>query len=110
MRSKTLSDLQDPFADLFSDAGDGFCGIFSPPGSHGGEGSSTSVPVSVPTLVIPEEAVEAQAAQNGSGGVNSVVAATSGGLAINLIFDATAMAAPASFRAGIQQAAAILSG
>src|SRR4051812_22745655 len=39
----------------------------------------------------------------------SVVAVTSGGLTINLLFDAAAMAAPASFRAGIQQAAAILS-
>ena len=39
---------------------------------------------------------------------NSVVAVTSGGITINLLFDAAAMAAPASFRAGIQQAAAIL--
>ena len=33
---------------------------------------------------------------------------TSGGITINLLFDAAAMAAPASFRAGIQQAASIL--
>jgi hypothetical protein len=39
----------------------------------------------------------------------SVVAVTSGGVTINLIFDAAALAAPASFRAGIQQAAAIIS-
>jgi serralysin len=32
----------------------------------------------------------------------------SGGITINLLFDAAAMAAPASFKAGIQQAAAIL--
>ncbi|WP_143275301.1 NF038122 family metalloprotease [Bradyrhizobium canariense] len=38
----------------------------------------------------------------------SVFAATSGGATINLIFDAAAMAAPASFRSGVQQAAAIL--
>src|SRR5947209_11860429 len=38
----------------------------------------------------------------------SVVAVTSGGITFNLIFDAAAMAAPASFRAGIQQAAAII--
>jgi hypothetical protein len=38
----------------------------------------------------------------------SVVAVTSGGITINLLFDAAAMAAPASFRSGIQQAVAIL--
>jgi hypothetical protein len=38
----------------------------------------------------------------------SVVAVSSGGITINLIFDTAAMAAPASFRAGIQQAVAIL--
>jgi 20S proteasome alpha/beta subunit len=35
---------------------------------------------------------------------------TTGGIIINLLFDAAAMAAPASFRAGIQQAASILTG
>src|SRR5260370_22108375 len=38
----------------------------------------------------------------------SVVAVTSGGITINLLFDAAAMAAPASFRAAIQQAATML--
>jgi Cadherin-like len=38
----------------------------------------------------------------------SVVAVTSGGITFNLLYDAAAMAAPPSFRAGIQQAAAIL--
>src|SRR5437764_1530333 len=33
---------------------------------------------------------------------------TTGGITINLLFDAAAMAAPASFRAGIQQAASLL--
>ena len=62
-------------------------------------------------LVLPAETYEAQAAvsASGAGGPSSVVAETSGGLAINLIFDAAAMAAPASFRAGIEQAAALLS-
>ena len=56
------------------------------------------------------EAVVAESAQNGLGGPGSVVAETSGsGITINLLFDAAAMAAPASFRAGIQQAASILS-
>ena len=48
--------------------------------------------------------------QNGPGGPGSVVAETSGGLVVNLLFDAAAMAAPQSFRQGIEQAAAILSG
>jgi len=38
----------------------------------------------------------------------SVVAVSSGGININLLFDSAAMAAPASFRAGITQAASIL--
>ena len=33
---------------------------------------------------------------------------SAGGITINLLFDAAAMAAPASFRAGIQQAASLL--
>src|ERR1700682_176596 len=45
-----------------------------------------------------------------SDGPGSVVAVTSGGIPINLLFDAAAMAAPASFRAGIQQAATIYAG
>ena len=41
-------------------------------------------------------------------GPGSVVAVTTGGITINLLFDVAAMAAPASFRAGITQAAAML--
>jgi len=51
-------------------------------------------------------------AASGSAGTTSnlsaVVPVTSGGITINVIFDAAAMAAPASFRAGVQQAVAIL--
>ena len=75
-------------------------GLFGPP---------TSTPISP---VLPDESVEALAAVSGSGtgGSNSVVAETSSsGFTINLIFDAAAMAAPASFRTGIEQAASILS-
>jgi hypothetical protein len=74
-----------------------------------GQTPTTSAP---PTpVVLPAETYEAQAAvsASGLGGSGSVVAETSGGLTINLIFDAAAMAAPASFRAGIEQAAALLS-
>jgi Cadherin-like len=41
-------------------------------------------------------------------GPGSVVAVTTGGITINLLFDAAAMAAPQSFRDGIQQAANLL--
>ena len=67
-----------------------------------------SVPLPPPAL--PDESIEAESAQNGPGGPGSVVAETSGGLVVNLLFDAAAMAAPLSFRQGIEQAAAILSG
>ncbi|MGF6309005.1 hypothetical protein ABIB82_002942 [Bradyrhizobium sp. i1.8.4] len=70
-------------------------------------------PYSLPPtpVVLPDESVQAQTAVSGSGagGTGSVVAETSGGLTINLIFDAAAMAAPASFRTGIEQAASLLS-
>src|SRR3984885_9440869 len=62
--------------------------------------------------VLPAESVEAAAAvsASGGGGTGSVVAETSSsGFTINLIFDAAAMAAPASFLTGIEQAASILS-
>jgi hypothetical protein len=39
---------------------------------------------------------------------SSVVSLTSGGITINLLYDAAALAAPTSFRAAIQQAASIL--
>ncbi|NPV22972.1 NF038122 family metalloprotease [Bradyrhizobium aeschynomenes] len=57
---------------------------------------------------LPEEAVESLLAQGDFAGVGAVTAVSAGGLTINLLFDTAAMNAPASFRAGIQQAAAIL--
>jgi hypothetical protein len=57
------------------------------------------------TPALTAEAVEASSAQSGP---TSLVAFTSGGITINLLFDAAAMAAPVSFRTGIQQAASIL--
>jgi Cadherin-like/FG-GAP-like repeat len=50
----------------------------------------------------------ADGSAGGQGNPDSTVAVTSGGITINLIFDTAAMAAPASFRAGIQQAVSIL--
>jgi hypothetical protein len=58
-----------------------------------------------PTTGLP---TVADGSADGQGSPDSVVAVTSGGITINLIFDTAAMAAPASFRAGIQQAVAIL--
>ena len=117
MKSKFLTDPHDPFDGLFSmDGGEAFPNFLSPVGASNGNPFTNlpplvpATPVAVPTPTIPDEAVEAQAAQNGSGGPGSVVAETSGsGITINLEFDAAAMAAPASFRAGIEQAASILS-
>jgi hypothetical protein len=57
--------------------------------------------------VLTSEAVAASSAQSGPA---TVVSMTTGGIIINLLFDAAAMAAPASFRAGIQQAASISTG
>jgi hypothetical protein len=68
--------------------------------------SSPDAPVEVPhTPALVSEAVEALGAQSGPATVTSM---TTGGITINLLFDAAAMAAPASFRAGIQQAASLL--
>src|SRR5579872_1477678 len=113
MRSHFLLDPLDPNGDLGLGLGDSDFN-FGPalPGlsSHG---TSTAPVATMPVApVLPDESVEAIAANasSGSGGPGSVVAETSSsGFTINLIFDAAAMAAPASFRAGIQQAAAILS-
>src|SRR3954453_2647462 len=61
----------------------------------------------------PSAAPMLSAAFPGSGTTTSIdpgsaVAVTSGGITINLLYDAAALAAPASFRAGIQQAVSIL--
>jgi hypothetical protein len=86
---------------------------FDGPGFHAPAPEATAPsPLAAPPtpVVLPDETAEAQAAVSGSssGGVGSVVAETSGGLTINLIFDAAAVAAPASFRAGMEQAALLL--
>src|ERR1700719_1693452 len=120
MRSRLVSKPQDPGGDL----GDGDMNFvptaFGPSTGLGGGNlvgatptSSTLPPVSTPIApVLPDESVQAMAAVSGSGsgGTGSVVSETSSsGFTINLIFDAAAMAAPASFRTGIEQAASILS-
>ena len=114
MRSHSLSKPQDPNADL--DLGDGdfdFDPLLLSRSSPGPGGISHGPAALTPVAPVPpDESVQATAAvsASGSGGPGSVVAETStGGFTINLIFDVAAMAAPASFRTGIEQAAAILS-
>ena len=112
MRSHLASDPQDAGGDP-SGADMNFAPtVFGPSGGHGAATSDGGTPPQPAAPVLPDESVEAMAAVSGSGsgGVGSVVAETSSsGFTVNLLFDAAAMAAPASFRTGIEQAAAILS-
>ena len=113
MKSRFVSNLQDFTGDLGTAAGDMNFGAFVLR-SHTGDGLGiwNPAPPTPVAPILPDESAEAMAAVSGSGtgGLGSVVAETSSsGFTINLIFDAAAMAAPASFRAGIEQAAAILS-
>jgi hypothetical protein len=67
-------------------------------------GGNPFAPLAIPML---------SAAVTDSGSTTSIdpgsaIAVTSGGITINLLYDAAALAAPASFRAGIQQAVSIL--
>jgi VCBS repeat-containing protein len=113
MRSRSVFDLQGTSGDS-SDSDLNFTPVV--PGALPSQTSANppgSVPSSTPVApVLPDESVQAMAAVSGSGsgGTGSVIAETSSsGFAVNLIFDAAAMAAPASFRTGIEEAAAILS-
>ena len=115
MRSHLASDPQDQYGDLGPGSSE-VAFAASPLGFGAGPGIGTGTPSSTPSQpvapVLPDESVQAIAAVSGSGsgGTGSVVAETSSsGFTINLIFDSAAMAAPASFRAGIEQAASILS-
>ena len=119
MRAKFISNPLDPLSDFNTDGSD--VNFFPAPlypstNNHADTNAFARLPPSHPgpllAPTLPAESVEAQAAvaQSGSGGVGSVVAVTaSSGFTINLVFDSAAMAAPASFRAGIEQAASILS-
>jgi hypothetical protein len=107
MRSRFITDHQDPFDGVFDAADDeAFLTFLSPAATNGGNAPPSAHVELPPTPALTSEATQAQSAQNGA---TTVVAATSGGITINLLFDAAAMAAPASFRAGIEQAASILS-
>jgi hypothetical protein len=87
--------------DDFNIVGNEIFASFSPWASWLGDGNPFA-----PTA-IPQLSTEAGGTAP-LGDPGSFVPVTSGGITINLIYDAAALAAPASFRAGIQQAVAIL--
>ncbi|MEH2561446.1 NF038122 family metalloprotease [Bradyrhizobium sp. AZCC 2289] len=113
MKSKLGTELQDnsdfglKMSEAVLNAGFSFSPSFNFVGVSPSDTTSDSTsPVEIPgTPALTSEAVASSSAQSGS---ISVVSMTTGGIIINLLFDAAAMAAPASFRAGIQQAASLL--
>ncbi len=92
---------QDPLDGDFNVIGGEIFASFSPWASWLGDGNPFA-PTAIPSL-------STQAGGSAAlGDPGSFVAVTSGGITINLIFSAAALAAPAGFRAGIQQAVGIL--
>ena len=69
-------------------------------------GTAIAIPPSYDWQGFAVSGSQTSGSQSGTG--SSVVAVTSGGITIDLIFDAAAMAAPASFRTGIEQAASLI--
>jgi hypothetical protein len=101
MDANSIPDPQDPSDDDFNLIGGEIFANFSPWASWLGDGNPFA-PTAMPSLVAQDGTAVTQ------GDPDSYVGVTSGGITINLIFDAAALAAPASFRTGIQQAVAIL--
>ncbi|WP_035660387.1 NF038122 family metalloprotease, partial [Bradyrhizobium sp. STM 3809] len=83
-------------------------GVYASQSNPSSQSDDPGVPPPSNPVELPDEAVQAELAQGDFGGVGAITAVGAGGLTINLLFDTAAMNAPASFRAGIQQAAAIL--
>src|ERR1700682_3186842 len=107
MKSRFITDLQDT-ADGFltTVAAEVYTNFFPSVENFGSRlGDALGEILAHPALT--SEAVAASSAQSGP---TSVVSLTTGGIIINLLFDAAAMAAPAYFRTAIQQAASILTG
>ena len=69
-------------------------------------GTAIAIPASYDWQGFAVSGSQTSTSQSGTG--SSVVAVTSGGITIDLIFDTAAMAAPASFRTGIEQAASLI--
>ena len=109
MKFRLITDPQDPSESfsLLDMAGAEVVAKFSPPASLDLGNPLGNGPVAIPSTALTSEAVTSLTA-NTQGGGPTALAMTSGGITINLLFDAAAMAAPASFRTGIQQAASIL--
>jgi hypothetical protein len=101
-----IPSLQDDPDDDFNVIGGEIYATFSPWASWMNVGNPFGF---TPWVSIPSLAAAGGTAAGAPTDPGSVVAVTSGGITINLVFDAAALAAPASFRAGIQQAAAIMS-
>jgi hypothetical protein len=109
MKSRFITDPHDPLDSLLDSAWDQIYASFSTPGTDSSGNPSASTPVAIPPTALTDEAIQAQNAQSAST-TFTLAAATSGGITINLLFDSAALTAPASFRAGIEQAASILTG
>jgi hypothetical protein len=99
--TKPQDAFQDSSDDDFNVIGGEIFATFSPWASWLSDGNPFA-PTALPSLSIQAGGSAAL------GDPDSMVAVTSGGITINLIFSAAALAAPASFRAGIQQAVSIL--
>jgi serralysin len=106
MKSRFITDLQDSSDGFLNTAGAEVYTTFWP--STGGDEKSPPDKAPVEIASAPALTSEAVASSSAQSGPTSTISMTTGGIAINLLFDTAAMAAPASFRAGIQQAASIL--
>src|SRR6266436_9431281 len=107
MNFRFLRDLQpQPDDSIFSNFGNEIYASFIP--SAASQGGNSLVSTVLGLSPIPSFWNQGSTVTLTQAAANSGVAVTSGGITINLLFDAAAMAAPASFRAGIQQAAALL--
>src|SRR5258708_17934714 len=114
MKSRFINDPQDDFDGLINTAGaeiythfppEIYTTVRPPIGRDGGYPFSDGPVEIASTPALTSEAAISSSAQSGS---TSAVATTSGGITINLPFDASAMAEPATFPSAIQQAASIL--
>jgi hypothetical protein len=106
LKSRFAPDHQDTSDGSFNPAWDdpNFLNELPPASDNGVSRAPLADPI-LPTPALSNEAIQAESAQTGS---TSTVVVTSGGITFDLIFDAAATAAPASFQAGIEQAASIL--
>src|SRR5438445_8395440 len=109
MNFRFLRDLQpQPDDSIFSNFGNEIYASFIPSAASQGGDSLVSTVLGLSPIPSFWNQGTSSTVTLTQAAANSGVAVTSGGITINLLFDAAAMAAPASFRAGIQQAASLL--